>query len=244
MGSRSVGTFTVPFALSAARVAGGVSKRGSRFRAAFVLRYTPLRGALRTSGYSRYRKPPHARLTPSCITTALTAAALLLIALAFSGCGFRPLYGDHTGSGGETLAQIGVEQIPDRAGQKLRNMLLERLTPTGPPGNPAYVLSVSLDEARQELAIRKDETATRANLTVTAQFVLRALREPQLGTYAGVANSTNSYNVLRSEFATLSAENDARDRALRVLAEEIRIRIAAALQNPQAFFRPPPPDLG
>jgi LPS-assembly lipoprotein len=178
--------------------------------------------------------------------TRISAASLLLAvcAAALSGCGFRPLYAEATGSGAQTLASIEIGLIADRPGQKLRNMLLERLTPTGQPRQPAYILDVRLTEAKQELAIRKDETATRANLTVTAQFVLRALREPQLGTYAGVANSTNSYNVLRSEFATLSAENDARDRALRVLAEEIRIRIAAALQNPQAFFRPPPPDLG
>lgn len=167
------------------------------------------------------------------------AAVLSAVVLcALTGCGFHPLYGESTPSNAAALAAIRIEQIADRSGQKLRNMLLDRLTPTGPPSHPAYTLSVKLTETRQELAIRKDERATRANLTVTARFVLRAVRDPRAGLFAGVASSTNSYNVLMSEFATLSAENDARDRALQTLSEEIRLRVAAALQNPQVFTRP------
>ena len=166
------------------------------------------------------------------------AVLLLALAAAAAGCGFRPLYGESTAGSAQTLAQIEIMQIADRRGQMLRNLLLDRLTPTGQPRQPAYALGVTLDETRQELAIRRDESATRANLTITAHFVLRALREPQLGVYSGTARAVNGFNVLRSEFATLSAENAARERALRILSEEIRIRIAMALQNPQAFFTP------
>ena len=167
------------------------------------------------------------------------AAMLLALMVAGpAGCGFRPLYGETTGSSAETLAAIRIDLIADRSGQVMRNMLLERLTPTGPPSHPAYALSVALTESKRELALRKDETATRANLTITASFVLRALRDPQFGMFSGAATSTNSYNVLQSDYATLGSESDARERALRQLSEEIRIRIAAALQNPQAFSRP------
>jgi LPS-assembly lipoprotein len=169
------------------------------------------------------------------------AILVALAAMATAGCGFRPLYGDSTPGNAQTLAQIEIMQIADRPGQMLRNMLLDRLTPTGQPRQPAYSLSVSLEESRQELAFRRDESATRANLTVAAHFVLRALRDPQLGVYSDMARSTNSFNVLQSEFATLSAENAARERALRMLSEEMRIRIAAALQNPAVFFTPVAP---
>jgi hypothetical protein len=60
------------------------------------------------------------------------------------------------------------------------------------------------------------------------------------GVFKGTVLSTNSYNVLDSGFATLSAEKDARNRALRSLAEEIRLRVGTALQNPSIFGKPDP----
>ncbi len=168
-----------------------------------------------------------------CIHNFRVAIILAAVLAAVAGCGFRPLHGASGGGARDQLATVRITQIPDRVGQKLHNLLLDRLTPTGPPATPHYVLSVSLREARQTLAIRKDETATRANLTLTAGFTLRRLDRDE--TYVGTAMSTNSYNILESEFATLSAEIDARDRALRVLAEEIRTRVATALINPVFF---------
>lgn len=158
------------------------------------------------------------------------AAAL---AVGIPGCGFRPLHGHDAGGAPEQLAAIRIALINDRVGQRLRNLLLDRLTPLGPPAQPGYLLSVDLRESLRNIAIRKDETATRANLTLTARFHLR--RVGRSNSFRGTAVSTNSYNILDSDFATLSAETDARGRALRDLAEEIRTRIAAALTNP-AFF--------
>ena len=168
---------------------------------------------------------------PDMCRSILLAAAL---AAGLSGCGFRPLHGHGGGGAQQDLATVRIAQIPDRIGQKLHNRLVDRLTPKGQPARPAYVLSVSLTESLHNLAIRKDESATRANLTLTANFSL--VRSGGGSSFNGVAMSTNSYNILQSNFATLSAENDARDRALRVLADEIRARVSAALVNPQ-FFR-------
>jgi LPS-assembly lipoprotein len=172
------------------------------------------------------------------------AAVLMVVApcvLLAAGCGFRPLYGQSGGGDAATLATVEIEPIPDRIGQKMRTLLRERLSPKGPSDRSLFRLSVSLTEARQELAFRKDESATRANLTVTANFRLAVIDRPDIGTLSGTAYSTNSYNVLESQFATLSAANDARDRALVSLAEEIRLRIAAGMRNPRLFV-PPEPD--
>lgn len=164
----------------------------------------------------------------------IVCAAVITVA----GCGFRPLYGKSGGSDAAALSTIQINQIPDRIGQKLRSLLLERLAPKGPARRTDYTLSVTLKEAKRELAIRKDETATRANLVITAKFSLTARRRPARGSFTGTAASTNSYNVLQSEFATLSAEKDARDRALNTIADEIRLRVAAALRDPKAFTPP------
>ena len=158
-----------------------------------------------------------------------------IMALLLSSCGFQPLYKSGGSSDEATLATVEVVQIKDRVGQQLRNLLTEGFSPRGRSARTDYRLTVTLTESKAGLAIKKDETATRANLTIHAEFILVALQNPRLGTFAGRALSTNSYNILTSDFATLSAERNARNRALRTLAEEIRLRVASALRNPRAF---------
>lgn len=147
---------------------------------------------------------------------------------ALAGCGFRPLHGRDNGNTPASLAAIYVAPIPDRTGQILRNGLLDRLTPKGVPKRPSYQLRVGLREGKQDLAIRKDDVATRANLVVVAQFQLIRASDATV-IYTGTATSTNSYNILRSDFATISAENDARRRATVQIADEIRTQLAIFL---------------
>ncbi len=165
--------------------------------------------------------------------------ALGIMALLLSSCGFRPLYKSGGGSDQTALATVDVVKINDRIGQQLRILLAKGFSPRGRSARTDYRLTVTLTESKVQLAIKKDETATRANLTIRAKFKLLALYNPRLGTFVGRALSTNSYNILTSDFATLSAERDARNRALRALAEEIRLRVASALRNPRSFSAPP-----
>ena len=162
---------------------------------------------------------------------------MVLVALV-AGCGFRPLHERGTAGAPAVLAAITIENIADRRGQKLRNFLLDRLNPHGPPRYPIYVLSVSLSESKGGLGVRKDAFATRAFLTVTAAFSLHRAGPEEGGRFAGSVSSTNFYNIVQSEFATLAAEEDARDRALLAIADEIRLRIAAALRTPNPFSIP------
>jgi len=163
------------------------------------------------------------------------AVVLVAAAITLSGCGFRPLFSRHSVSAPEALAAIAIKPIQDRTGQKLRNLLLDRLSPKGPAVTARYVLEINVSVLRQSLGVKKDAFATRANLSVTASFVLLPTYADRLSSFKGSAVSTNSYNILRSEFATLSARNNALDRALREIADEIRIRIAVALNTPGTF---------
>jgi len=146
---------------------------------------------------------------------------LLLLAVA---CDFRPMYGDNNQIRTE-MAAVEIALITDRTGQLLRNELLDRLTPTGMANKPRYLLSVHLTESKKNLAIRRDLTATRANLTITAQFKLTTWPTDEL-LLEGRSRSLNSYNISTFNFATLSAENDARRRAARAVAEDISTRLA------------------
>jgi LPS-assembly lipoprotein len=159
-----------------------------------------------------------------CRGIAAAAAAMLTIA----GCGFQPIHGNQSAASGEGLANFDIGLIADRTGQMMRNELLQQMQPRGAVPAPRFGLNVALTETLTDLAIRKDEVATRANLTLTAVFtvVSRADGSPLL---TGRARSVNSYNILTSDFATLSARADARKRAVRQLARYIRERLAVWL---------------
>jgi len=153
---------------------------------------------------------------------------ILASSLALGSCGFRPLYRRPSPDGFsplDSLASVRIAPLTDRTGQIFHNLLRNRLNPRGQPAQPSYVLSVSLSETVQELGLRADETATRANLRLRALFVLRASDDARV-LFRGSARSISSYNILENQFATGVSEDDARQRGLRQLSDEIRERLA------------------
>lgn len=162
-------------------------------------------------------------------------SGLLLLGLA--GCGFRPLYGQRSatsGNVGDEFEQIRITPIADRTGQLLYNELRDRLNPRGRPASPRYVLTVTLTEDSQQLALRGDETATRANLTLTATYALRradadTAEGGEAVVTSGHARIVTSYDILESQYATLVSIDDARARSVRLLSDDIQTRLATAL---------------
>src|SRR3546814_7360197 len=115
------------------------------------------------------------RRVPRFGMAALALAACLPL---LAGCGFQPLYArpDAPSSVTADLAHIKVLTIGNRIGQKLRNHLLEDLDPDGSEEPPLYTLGVGLTISKQELGLRITEEATRAKLTVAANFALNDIR--------------------------------------------------------------------
>lgn len=171
----------------------------------------------------------------------IAAAGAGAMALGLGGCGFEPLYGrrEDGGSAAAELAAIRIAPIADRTGQLLYNELRDRLNPRGKPATPLYILRVTLVETREELAFRGDETATRANLLLTANYVLqRAASQGGSGEEVTVAKGesrvTASYDILESQYATLVSIDDARGRAVQVLGDDIQARLAVVLSRASA----------
>jgi LPS-assembly lipoprotein len=160
---------------------------------------------------------------------------VLILALTLAACGYRPLYGErgpNNASVVDELALVRIESIPDRIGQQMYNMLRERLNPYGKPADPKYVLSVTLLEKRDRLFFEKDETATRANLTLKANFTLRRISDGVV-VATGLSRAVSSYDILGAgfEYASVVSEEDARVRGAQALTEDIRTRLALALSN-------------
>lgn len=149
----------------------------------------------------------------------------LVSAAALAGCGFEPLHRTtERGSAVDALAAIRVEPIADRSGQVLRNYLLDRLSPRGTPARAEYVLRVRLQEPRQTLALRRDDVISRVGYSATASFELTEASGRRV--FTGVSSFSTDYEVTNSEFATLASAQNARDRVLELVGDDIRNQIA------------------
>ena len=143
------------------------------------------------------------------------------------GCGFDPLLGPTHEEARAELEHIRVATIPERSGQILRNYLLDGITPRGVQAPELYTLRIRLSEPRREIAIRRDDTASRIAYTASASFQL-VNREGRT-VFGGSSASETTFEVTNSEFATLSGLSSARDRVLQELSADIREQIAAYL---------------
>lgn len=167
------------------------------------------------------------------VSRLLLAGAVWLPLGGLSACGFQPLYGAKesadTGARAE-LAAVRIDPLEDRVGQQMHNFLRDRLNPDGQPVAPEYRLHVQLTETITELGVQLDETASRANLRMVAEFTLLGYGTDAT-LFSGRSSSTTSYDILRNPFATTVSEDDARERALREVADDIQTRLALYFQR-------------
>ncbi|MEG1028754.1 MAG: LPS assembly lipoprotein LptE, partial [Brevundimonas sp.] len=101
--------------------------------------------------------------------------ALALIAVAgaalLSGCGFTPMYGEMGVGAG--LSRIAVTTPDNRLGYRLREQLEDAFGRDG-SAQPLYRLTTEVSQERRPLGRRIDDTASRYELTVKADWTLVA----------------------------------------------------------------------
>lgn len=157
--------------------------------------------------------------------------ALLLVAPLLSGC-LRPLYApDATGASvATTLKSVEVAPIPDRIGHFLRDELVFALDGSGLNEVPKrYRLEIT---TKQTLSAPVFDTsvgrADAGSILVEAFYKLKPAGSDTVR-LEGRAFTTVTYDRSQQRFANVRAARDAEIRATRVLADQIRTRLAAGL---------------
>lgn len=153
------------------------------------------------------------------------APALLVVLLALSGCGLRPLYGGGTkGAAAQALGQVEIAPIPGKAGWLVRSAIADRLS-AAPRGTPVYRLEVELDDQITGFGIRSDDTVSRERRTLRARY---RLVEAGKGTVVldATAGSDAGIDIVSSEYATIAAENTALENLSQAIADQIVTRLA------------------
>lgn len=167
-----------------------------------------------------------------------TKAILLCSVLMLASCGFEPMYGTtrfnaptaQSAALEAILANIAIDNIPNREGQYLRNLLIDRFYTKGKPEAPAYTLNISgLKESKYDLDITKESDATRTQLKIEINMSLvdaagKTILNRKL-------KALGSYNILTSEFTTRVSEQNTRENVLKDLAAQIETQIGLYAQS-------------
>ncbi len=159
------------------------------------------------------------------ISAAMLAGALTLL----GGCGFHPLYGrdsaSHQPAMAAQFASIQIAVLPDKLGQKMRNLLIDSLHISGASADPQYTLTMTVREAVIDLGLQENSTSTRGQVRLTVEYFLndkltgKTLLRETLRTSAG-------YNILINQFSSLLSQDDAETQGLQQISDQMTEHIA------------------
>jgi LPS-assembly lipoprotein len=169
----------------------------------------------------------------------IRALVYLMLALGLGGC-FQPLYGNPAVTGGPSvrvaLNSIDVKQIDATKGSdeariavEIRNALIFALTGGGEPLPPTYSLIVRTTSTVADIIV--DTSTTRPsieNYGINANYSLVEIASGKQ-VVTGQAFARVSYDIPGQEqrFARLRGLRDAETRAAKVIADNIRARLAS-----------------
>ena len=107
----------------------------------------------------------------------------------------------------------------------MRNRLIDRFYHDRRPAAAEYRLEVALEAGEQSLAIEKDASASRAQWTATATY--RLVHRPSgKVVLQGSSRAVPGYNVNYYQWGSFVSEQDALDRGIEYISDEIRTRVA------------------
>ncbi|MEL6360428.1 MAG: LPS assembly lipoprotein LptE [Pseudomonadota bacterium] len=159
----------------------------------------------------------------------MTKMLVMLLSLSVAACGFKPLYAvDQRGdkSGLRTVNLVSID-TSEEVEPFLQEAFGRRTVSEGEAAT--YDLFITAAERAERLAVQIDSTVTRYNYRLLGRYTLVNRKTGK--TTKGRGTAVASFNVVSSQVSTLSAEKTAREKAARVLVEEIERDILVRLER-------------
>ena len=171
--------------------------------------------------------PETVRLSRRALAGGLALAAALLL----SGC-IQPLY-KPLPSGlnvADEMRAIKVEPVKDRFGHYLVNELIFGLNGTGSEVEPRYRLVMTFTQSQQTPILDTvTGRADAATVFASVNYSLLTVGKDAKVTVQGTAVASANYDRSAQRFANIRAARDAEIRLAKVLADQIKTRLAASL---------------
>lgn len=171
----------------------------------------------------------HGRSAPGRKAGRLAALAMAAVA-ALAGCTVQPLYAPTAAgiSPVASLSNISIDPVGDRVSQELRNRLIFALNGgTGQPASSAYHMRLVVTSSESALGVTPIATAPAYSVTVAATYEVRSVAGDKIVLRDTVRQSA-SYDRVNQAYANERALLDARNRAAGLVADVIRLNLAAA----------------
>jgi LPS-assembly lipoprotein len=161
-------------------------------------------------------------------------ALLLLAAPPLAGCGFEPLYGDHSGQVMQAdLAAVKIMPIREHIGQLLQWQLENEFNPDGSVVPQRYALHVVLAIKGDFLAVEPNNVAPRGSISAAADMALTTL-DGKTTLYRGKIQSIADYNIPTDPYASEIGKGGAEKRVVEDIGEQIALRLSAYFHNRSA----------
>lgn len=160
-------------------------------------------------------------------------ALLASFALLLAGCGFQPMYAPP--GGGPAIGPVHVMAIEGKAGHVLKTELDRLLAVEAGAGGAPMQLEITLREFVIPLGIRLDESSSRGELRLVANYVLTPPNNAR--ELRGSVSTVVTYDVPTAAFGEIAAQDDARERAAEVLAQRFRAELALRMAQSRADAR-------
>jgi LPS-assembly lipoprotein len=154
----------------------------------------------------------------------LIASLTLLLA----ACGFQPMY---SSGGSAAIGPVEVSMIEGKAGHVLKTEL-DRLLAVEANGNAPSALEITLEEQVSRLGLRRDESATRGELRLVANYVLTPADGGRI--MRGSVSTVVNFEIPTAAFGEIAAQDDARERAAEIMAQRFRAELALRMAQARA----------
>ena len=177
--------------------------------------------------------PTRATLSRRSLVRGLSLLLAATPALAACGnSGFHPLYGATPSGAGlqERLAQLEIATIPGRVGQRIRNELILQSTGGGERLPASHRLEVTISESMLSTLVAVDGDAAGLIYQVTASFKLIEIKSKKV-VLQGASNARASFERFSAIYSNVRARDDAENRAVRTVAEDLKTRVAIYLSG-------------
>ena len=152
---------------------------------------------------------------------------LILPFLAFTACGFTPVYGTN-GNANILLNSVLVQEPKNREGYSLTKQIEKRL---GRATDPRFNLEVTVTTSEAALNVDSTGNINRYNVLGLLEYTLRDTQTGQIAA-SGRVDSFTGYSASGTTVSAQAAKEDAQERLMIILADLLISNLIATSEQP------------
>lgn len=152
---------------------------------------------------------------------------IILLLLAFTACGFQPLYSDNNPTSSlsnVSLGNVSLDKYPSKIDYNFQSELKSFFTTIDNPRPKKYVIDISLSKAVENYGTQQNSINTRSILMLSANYIITDITTGEV-VGSDTQKIMDSYEVSVSPYASIVSEDETANKLAKNLAREIILRL-------------------